>query len=202
MHMRVLLPRVAFVTLAIAVVAGCGSGSGGSTLSMTALMDPLTCQNCHSAQYQEWSGSMHAIDGEPVAPGVEGAICLRLPLPPGGLPTLWNDDERYVASYLSAYPGWYLTGDGGYTDEDGYVYVMGRTDDVINVAGHRLSTGSMEAVLGWIPGLVAHPVETSCCGTSRTIYVGPYASQTHWLALAGMSSSSSPPASPPTSRLT
>jgi propionyl-CoA synthetase len=95
-------------------------------------------------------------DGEPVAPGVEGAICIRLPLPPGALPTLWHDDERYVASYLSAFPGWYLTGDGGYTDEDGYVYVMGRTDDVINVAGHRLSTGSMEAVLA------AHPAVAEC----------------------------------------
>src|SRR4051812_12858522 len=96
------------------------------------------------------------VDGEPVAPGVEGAICIRLPLPPGGLPTLWNDDERYVASYLSAYPGWYLSGDGGYKDEDGYVYVMGRTDDVINVAGHRLSTGSMEAVLA------GHPAVAEC----------------------------------------
>jgi propionyl-CoA synthetase len=95
-------------------------------------------------------------DGEPVAPGVEGAICIRLPLPPGALPTLWNDDERYVASYLSAYSGWYLTGDGGYKDEDGYVYVMGRTDDVINVAGHRLSTGSMEAVLA------SHPAVAEC----------------------------------------
>jgi propionyl-CoA synthetase len=94
--------------------------------------------------------------GQPVAPGTEGAICVRLPLPPGTLPTLWQDDERYVASYLSAYPGWYLSGDGGYVDEDGYVFVMGRTDDVINVAGHRLSTGSMEAVLA------AHPAVAEC----------------------------------------
>jgi propionyl-CoA synthetase len=95
-------------------------------------------------------------DGEPVPAGTEGAICLRLPMPPGTLPTLWQDDERYVASYLSAYPGWYLTGDGGYLDEDGYVFVMGRTDDVINVAGHRLSTGTMEAVLA------AHPAVAEC----------------------------------------
>jgi propionyl-CoA synthetase len=95
-------------------------------------------------------------DGEPVGPDVEGAICIRLPLPPGALPTLWNDDERYVSSYLSAYPGWYLTGDGGYKDDDGYVYVMGRTDDVINVAGHRLSTGAMEAVLA------GHPAVAEC----------------------------------------
>ncbi|HET9632978.1 MAG TPA: propionyl-CoA synthetase [Terrabacter sp.] len=85
--------------------------------------------------------------GEPVAPGVEGAICIKLPMPPGTLPTLWGDDDRYVSSYLSAYPGYYLTGDGGYLDEDGYLYVMGRTDDVLNVAGHRLSTGSLEAAL-------------------------------------------------------
>ena len=88
--------------------------------------------------------------------GAEGAIAIRLPLPPGTLPTLWGDDDRYVESYLSHYPGYYLTGDGGYIDEDGYVYVMGRTDDVINVAGHRLSTGSMEAVLA------SHPAVAEC----------------------------------------
>jgi propionyl-CoA synthetase len=85
--------------------------------------------------------------GDEVSPGVEGAICIRLPLPPGTLPTLWHDDDRYVSSYLAAYPGYYLTGDGGYVDADGYLFVMGRTDDVLNVAGHRLSTGSMEAAL-------------------------------------------------------
>ncbi|MFP5252879.1 MAG: propionyl-CoA synthetase [Actinomycetes bacterium] len=94
--------------------------------------------------------------GGEVPPGTEGAICLKLPLPPGTLPTLWGDDERYVASYLSAYEGYYLSGDGGYVDEDGYLYVMGRTDDVINVAGHRLSTGSMEAVLA------SHPAVAEC----------------------------------------
>jgi propionyl-CoA synthetase len=94
--------------------------------------------------------------GQPVGPDTEGAICIRLPLPPGALPTLWNDDERYVAGYLSAFPGWYLTGDGGSKDADGYLYVMGRTDDVINVAGHRLSTGSMEAVLA------GHPAVAEC----------------------------------------
>jgi propionyl-CoA synthetase len=94
--------------------------------------------------------------GSQAPPGQEGAICLRLPLPPGTLPTLWEDDERYVASYLSAYPGYYLSGDGGYLDEDGYLFVMGRTDDVINVAGHRLSTGSMEAVLA------SHPAVAEC----------------------------------------
>jgi propionyl-CoA synthetase len=94
--------------------------------------------------------------GSPVGPGHEGAICLRLPLPPGTLPTLWGDDDRYVASYLNVHEGFYLSGDGGHVDEDGYVYVMGRTDDVINVAGHRLSTGSMEAVLA------AHPAVAEC----------------------------------------
>ena len=76
-----------------------------------------------------------------------GAIAIRLPLPPGALPTLWNDDERFVSSYLEQFPGHYVTGDGGHLDEDGYLFVMGRIDDVINVAGHRLSTGSMEEVL-------------------------------------------------------
>ena len=94
--------------------------------------------------------------GQRVAAGVEGAICIRLPMPPGTLPTLWQDDERYVASYLSAYPGFYLSGDGGYVDEDGYVFVMGRTDDVLNVAGHRLSTGSLEAALA------GHPAVAEC----------------------------------------
>ncbi len=90
-------------------------------------------------------------DGVVAEPGEEGAICIKLPLPPGTLPTLWGDDHRYVAAYLSAFSGYYLTGDGGYLDEDGYLFVMGRTDDVINVAGHRLSTGSMEAVLAEHP---------------------------------------------------
>jgi propionyl-CoA synthetase len=94
--------------------------------------------------------------GAEVPRGQEGAIAIKLPLPPGTLPTLWGDDARYIESYLSQYDGYYLTGDGGYVDEDGYVYVMGRTDDVINVAGHRLSTGSMEAVLA------AHPAVAEC----------------------------------------
>ena len=81
---------------------------------------------------------------------------MRLPLPPGTLPTVFGDDDRYVSSYLSAFPGYYLTGDGGYFDEDGYLFVMGRTDDVINVAGHRMSTGSIEAVLA------AHPAVAEC----------------------------------------
>ncbi|MBE1500817.1 propionyl-CoA synthetase [Amycolatopsis lexingtonensis] len=94
--------------------------------------------------------------GEELPPGREGAITVRLPLPPGSLPTLWGDDERYREAYLSRYEGYYLTGDSGYVDEDGYLFVMGRTDDVINVAGHRLSTGSMEAVLA------SHPAVAEC----------------------------------------
>ncbi|QNJ96506.1 propionyl-CoA synthetase (plasmid) [Mycolicibacterium fluoranthenivorans] len=93
------------------------------------------------------------IDGSGCEPGEEGAICIRLPLPPGTLPTLWGDDDRYEASYLCEHPGYYLTGDGGYIDEDGYLFVMGRIDDVINVAGHRLSTGAIEAVLAMHPAV-------------------------------------------------
>tara|TARA_Y100000590_G_scaffold438134_1_gene560584 strand:- start:2778 stop:4676 length:1899 start_codon:yes stop_codon:yes gene_type:complete len=86
--------------------------------------------------------------GKQVKPKETGSIVIKLPLPPGCLPTLWRDDERYQSSYLSEFPGYYLTGDGGYKDDDGYVFVMGRTDDVINVAGHRLSTGEMEELIG------------------------------------------------------
>jgi len=83
----------------------------------------------------------------------EGHIVIRLPLPPGTLPTLWRGDQRYIDAYLSAFPGYYLTGDSGYFDRDGYLFVMGRTDDIINVAGHRLSTGSMEEVLAQHPSV-------------------------------------------------
>ncbi len=91
------------------------------------------------------------VDGTKLPAGEEGSIVIKLPLPPGCLQTLWNDDERFRESYMSRYEGYYLTGDGGFVDDDGYVYVMGRTDDVINVAGHRLSTGSMEEVLSGHP---------------------------------------------------
>ncbi|MFM7145704.1 MAG: AMP-binding protein, partial [Actinomycetales bacterium] len=93
----------------------------------------------------------------PVLPAqTEGAIVIELPMPPGTLPTLWGDDDRYQDSYLSTHPGYYTSGDGGFIDEDGYVFVMGRTDDTINVAGHRLTTGSMEAVVA------AHPMVAEC----------------------------------------
>ncbi|WP_421076993.1 AMP-binding protein [Microbacterium sp. IO18] len=93
--------------------------------------------------------TLKIVDGEGTAvpAGEEGNIVLALPLPPGTLTTLWGDDERYVSSYLRAFHGFYATGDSGYLDEDGYLFVMGRTDDIINVAGHRLSTGSMEQVI-------------------------------------------------------
>ncbi len=86
-------------------------------------------------------------NGDDVAPGDIGSIMIKLPMPPGCLPTLWNNDERYVESYLSYHEGYYLTGDAGYKDEDGYLWIMSRFDDIINVAGHRLSTGGMEEVL-------------------------------------------------------
>ncbi len=86
-------------------------------------------------------------NSKPVVPGEIGAISIKLPLPPGALPTLWQNDRRFIESYLSQYPGYYQTGDAGIIDEDGYLHVMSRTDDIINVAGHRLSTGGMEQVL-------------------------------------------------------
>ncbi|MDN5915411.1 MAG: propionyl-CoA synthetase [Pseudonocardia sp.] len=94
-----------------------------------------------------WDVQILDAEGKPVEGDADGAIVVKLPMPPGSLLTLWNDDERFVQSYTSAFEGYYLTGDGGHLDSDGYVFVMGRTDDVINVAGHRLSTGGMEEVL-------------------------------------------------------
>jgi propionyl-CoA synthetase len=85
--------------------------------------------------------------GKELGPKEEGLVVVKLPLPPGTLPTLWNADERFIESYMKIFPGNYFTSDGGYMDEDGYVYIMGRVDDVINVAGHRLSTGAMEEVV-------------------------------------------------------
>jgi propionyl-CoA synthetase len=94
--------------------------------------------------------------GEPCEPNEEGAVAVRLPLPPGTLTTLWRADDRFVESYMTALPGHYVTGDGGHFDEDGYLFVMGRVDDVINVAGHRLSTGAIEEVLA------SHPDVAEC----------------------------------------
>ncbi|QIZ75637.1 propionyl-CoA synthetase [Ferrimonas lipolytica] len=91
--------------------------------------------------------------GNAVAVGQSGAISIKLPLPPGTLTTLWDNEQRYLDSYLSQYPGYYLSGDAGYVDEDGYLYVMSRIDDIINVAGHRLSTGRFEEVLAQHPAV-------------------------------------------------
>lgn len=92
-------------------------------------------------------------EGHNVAPKTQGFIAIKLPLPPGCLTTLWNNDERFVQGYLTTFPGFYVTGDGGYKDEDGYFYILGRVDDVINVAGHRLSTGEMEEIIATHPGI-------------------------------------------------
>jgi propionyl-CoA synthetase len=98
-----------------------------------------------------WNVQVLDETGHPVPAGQIGAICCKLPLPPASLLTLWKNDERYKSSYLSEFPGYYATADAGYMDEDSYVYIMARTDDVINVAGHRLSTGGMEEVLSRHP---------------------------------------------------
>jgi propionyl-CoA synthetase len=95
-------------------------------------------------------------DNQEMAPGQIGSIAIKLPMPPACLPTLWNNDDGFEKSYLAKHPGFYLTGDAGYRDEDGYLYVMSRVDDIINVAGHRLSTGAMEEVLS------AHPDIAEC----------------------------------------
>jgi len=95
-------------------------------------------------------------NNEELPAGQIGALSVKLPLPPGALPTLWQNDERFIEAYLTEYPGFYKTADAGMIDEDGYIYVMSRTDDIINVAGHRLSTGAMEEVLA------AHPDVAEC----------------------------------------
>ncbi|TAL32217.1 MAG: propionyl-CoA synthetase [Spirochaetes bacterium] len=90
-------------------------------------------------------------EGKSLPRGTEGVVAIKLPLPPGTLPTLWKNDDKYRESYLEMFPGYYFTGDGGYYDKDGYIYIMGRVDDVINVAGHRLSTGAMEEIIATHP---------------------------------------------------
>ena len=95
-------------------------------------------------------------EGEIVPNGKEGYVVVKLPLPPGNLKNIWGNPERFVAGYLSRFPGYYFSGDGGYKDEDGYVFITGRVDDVINVAGHRLSTAEMEEVVA------SHPSVAEC----------------------------------------
>lgn len=103
-----------------------------------------------------WNVQVVNPENEVVKAGDIGALVVKLPLPPGSLPTLWNNDEGFVKSYLEEFPGYYKTADAGYMDENGYVYVMSRTDDIINVAGHRLSTGAMEEILA------DHPQVAEC----------------------------------------
>jgi propionyl-CoA synthetase len=103
-----------------------------------------------------WNVQVVNPENEVVKAGDIGALVVKLPLPPGSLPTLWNNDEGYVKSYLEEFPGYYKTADAGYMDENGYVFVMSRTDDIINVAGHRLSTGAMEEILA------DHPQVAEC----------------------------------------
>ncbi|MEE8330580.1 MAG: propionyl-CoA synthetase [Acidimicrobiia bacterium] len=103
-----------------------------------------------------WDLVVMGLDGKEARAGEVGALCARLPMPPSSLPTLWNADERFVDTYLSGYPGFYETADAGFIDDDGYVHVMARTDDIINVAGHRLSTGALEEVL------TSHPDVAEC----------------------------------------
>ena len=117
------------------------------------------CANCmglHAFQVKEgsptkpapgWNLQVVDPNTKQVAAGEIGALVVKLPLPPGALPTLWQNDKRYVESYLDEFPGYYKTADAGYIDAEGYAFVMSRTDDIINVAGHRLSTGAMEEVL-------------------------------------------------------
>ena len=103
-----------------------------------------------------WDLQVLGSDGAELPAGETGALAVKLPMPPGASPTLWNADERFRETYLDPFPGYYLTADAGYIDEQGYVFVMARTDDVINVAGHRLSTGAIEEVLA------AHPDVAEC----------------------------------------
>ena len=115
-------------------------------------LDPLPVKiGSPSVALPGWDVQILDEAGHPMPAGTLGAIAVKLPLPPGTLPTLWNAEDRYRKSYLSHFPGYYETGDAGMIDEDGYLYIMARTDDVINVAGHRLSTGAMEEVLAGHP---------------------------------------------------
>ena len=99
--------------------------------------------------------------GEQLPANTQGFIAIKLPLPPSCLTSIWGDENRFKSAYLDIYPGYFITGDGGYIDEDGYLFVMGRVDDVINVAGHRLSTGEMEEILA------KHPAVAECAVVGR-----------------------------------
>jgi len=110
--------------------------------------------------------------GKELAPNEQGSVAIKLPLPPGCFPTIWGDFERYNEAYLTAYEGYYCSGDGGYKDEDGYVFIMGRTDDVINVAGHRLSTGEMEEIVADHPSVAECAVIGIRCDIKGQLPIG------------------------------
>jgi propionyl-CoA synthetase len=118
-------------------------------------MDPIKPGSCTKAVP---GYDVRVLDerGEEVSPGTIGNVAIKLPLPPGCLPTLWQNDDDFIKWYLAIYPGYYKTADAGTIDDDGYLWIMSRTDDIINVAGHRLSTGAMEEVLA------SHPDVAEC----------------------------------------
>ncbi|MBD2768941.1 AMP-binding protein [Hymenobacter sp. BT664] len=132
--------------------------SGWPMLATLVGLDDMPAPRAGSAGHPVPGYDLQILDeaGQPVPAGTTGLVAVRLPLPPGCFPTLWNDDARFREAYLAPYPGYYLSGDGGYRDAEGYTYIMGRVDDVINVAGHRLSTGEIEEILA------AHPAVAEC----------------------------------------
>ena len=132
--------------------------SGWPMLATMVGLEGMPAPRAGSAGHPVPGYDVHILDeaGLPVAPGTTGLVAVKLPLPPGCFPTLWNDDARFHEAYMAPFPGYYLSGDGGYRDSEGYCYIMGRVDDVINVAGHRLSTGEMEEILA------AHPAVAEC----------------------------------------
>ena len=132
--------------------------SGWPMLATLVGLEGMPAPRAGSAGHSVPGYDVHILDeaGVPVPAGTTGLVAVKLPLPPGCFPTLWNDDARFHESYLAPFPGYYLSGDGGYRDHEGYTYIMGRVDDVINVAGHRLSTGEIEEILA------AHPAVAEC----------------------------------------
>ncbi|GAA4006874.1 propionyl-CoA synthetase [Hymenobacter fastidiosus] len=132
--------------------------SGWPMLATLIGLDEMSPPRAGSAGHPVPGYDVQILDeaGQPVPVGTPGLVAVKLPLPPGCLPTLWQDDARFRRGYLDTFPGYYLSGDGGYQDADGYFFIMGRVDDVINVAGHRLSTGEMEELLA------AHPAVAEC----------------------------------------
>ena len=119
-----------------------------------------------------WDVRVLDSEGDPVPADEVGAIACKLPLPPGTLPGLWQADDRYQESYLERFPGYYETGDAGYIDDDGYIFVMSRTDDIINVAGHRLSTGAIEEALAGHPDIAECAVVGVADGLKGQLPIG------------------------------